>query len=239
MRRHLAALTILWLAAIAVMASSLVSAHAQAIPDRARLHLPMLVEQQRSIWPDAPIPSYLAGLVEQETCPSLKSPKCWNPKTELRTSRERGVGLGQFTKAFRSDGSVRFDKLTELSGQYKSLHGWSWNNWSDPAYQLTAVVEMNKSIYGRIKNAATGIDRISFTLSAYNGGEGGVLQDRRLCANTSRCDPTRWSGHVERTSLKTRVPHPGYRQSFFAINREYVSNVIGLRRPKYVPFFED
>lgn len=212
---------------------------AQPVPDRARLYLPILVEQQRAIWPDAPIPSFLGAQVEQESCISLKHSKCWNPTVQLKTSREWGRGLGQVTTAYRADGSVRFDKQAELRAQYPSLRGWTTERWAEPRFQLTAIIEMDRGIYRRIRDAATPVDRLSFTLSAYNGGEGGVLQDRRLCANTSRCDPNKWAGHVERTSLKTKVPHPGYRQSFFAINREYVSHVIGLRRPKYVPFFEE
>lgn len=90
---------------------------------------------------------------------------------------------------------------------------------------------MNKGIFSRQENAASDRDRISFTLSAYNGGEGGLLKDRRLCANTPGCDPSKWFGHVEKTSTKTKLPGP-YRKSFFEINREYVTNVF-TRREKY------
>lgn len=231
-----------WLVAVlvGVLASCSGSAVlAQNVPARALLYLPMLVEQQRTIWPDAPIPSFLASQVEQESCISLTHSKCWNPTVQLKTSREWGRGLGQVTTAYRADGSIRFDKQAELRSQFPSLRGWTTDMWADVRYQLTAIVEMDKSIYRRTLNAATTIDRLSFTLSAYNGGVGGVLQDRRLCGNTANCDPSRWAGHVARTSLKSKVPHPGYRQSFFSINREYVSNVLTLRRPKYDRFFKD
>ena len=213
--------------------------YAQQVPERARLYLPVLVEQQRAIWPDAPMPSFLASQVEQESCITLRHSKCWNPNVQLKTSREWGRGLGQVTTAYRADGSVRFDKQEELRMQFPSLRNWTTDRWMEPRYQLTAIVEMDKSLYTRVRGAATATDRLSFALSGYNGGEGGVLQDRRLCSNTSGCDPSRWFGHVERTSLKSRVPHPGYRLSFYAINREYVSNVLVLRRPKYDQFFED
>ena len=228
-----------WLIALCALAlAALGPAHAQQVPARAQQYLPLLVEQQRSIWPDAPIPSFLGAQVEQESCISLTHSKCWNPNVQLKTPREWGRGLGQVTTAYRADGSVRFDKQAELRAQFASLRGWTTDRWMDPRYQLIAIVEMDKSIYGRMHDAATPIDRLGFTLSAYNGGESGVRQDRLLCANTSRCDRRRWVGHVERTSAKSRTPHPGYRQSFYAINREYVSNVIGLRRPKYEPFFK-
>lgn len=216
---------------------SLAQAPAQ-IPKNALQYLPDLVQTQRTIWPAAPMPSFLAAQVEQESCISLTHSKCWNPRAELKTKRENGVGFGQFTRAYRADGSIRFDKISELSAAHKSLRGWSWDKRYDPRYQLTAIVEMNKAIFGRQRGAATERDQLSFTLSAYNGGEGGVLQDRRLCANTKDCDQSRWLGHVSKTSLKSRTPHPGYKQSFFAINREYVTNVLDVRRPKYEPYFE-
>ena len=231
-----------WLVAIlvAMLAScSSGAVLAQNVPPLALVYLPVLVEKQRAIWPDAPIPSFLASQVEQESCLSLTHSKCWNPRSELKTSRENGIGLGQFTRAFKADGSIRFDKISELAAAHKSLREWTWERRYEPGFQLTALVEMNKSIYRRVLNAATTTDRLSFTLSAYNGGVGGVLQDRRLCGNTAKCDPNRWTGHVARTSLKSKIPHPGYRQSFYAINREYVSNVLTLRRPKYDRFFKD
>ncbi|MND16997.1 hypothetical protein D3C76_388840 [compost metagenome] len=210
---------------------------AAQVPKNALQYLPVLVENQQAVWPAAPMPSFLAAQVEQESCISLTHSKCWNPRAELKTKRENGIGFGQFTRAYRADGSIRFDKISELAAAHESLRGWSWEKRYDPSYQLMAIVEMDKAIYGRQRGAATDRDRLSFTLSAYNGGESGVLQDRRLCANTKGCDQARWLNHVAKTSLKSRTPHPGYRQSFFAINREYVTNVLDVRRQKYEPFF--
>ena len=215
-----------------------IPAAAAGLPKGAVQYLPELVSVQQDIWPSAPMPSFLAAQVEQESCISLTHSKCWNPRAELKTKRENGIGFGQFTRAYKTDGSIRFDKISELAATHKSLRGWSWANRYDPHYQLTAIVEMDKAIYGRQKGAATERDRLSFTLSAYNGGEAGVLQDRRLCSNTRGCDSTRWLGHVAKTSLKSKVPHPGYKQSFYAINREYVTNVLDVRRSKYEPYFK-
>lgn len=211
---------------------------AEVLPKQAYTLLPQLRAIQEESWPDAPMPSFLGAQTEQETCPSLRHHDCWNTRAELKTSREHGVGLGQFTVAYRADGSVRFDKLTELSQTYASLRGWSWKNWYNPVYQLTALVEMDHSIYRRVAGAATTNDKLAFTLSAYNGGESGVRQDRVLCDNSSGCDPAKWFGNVEKYSLKTRKVNPGYGHSAFDINREYVRNVIYVRRPKYDQFFE-
>lgn len=207
------------------------------VPSGAVTYLPMLVSAQQEIWPDAPMPSFLAAQVEQESCITLTHPKCWNPRAELKTARENGVGFGQFTRAYRADGSIRFDTISDLAAAHESLRGWSWEKRYDPHYQLTAIVEMDRALYTRQLDASSPRDRLSFTLSAYNGGSGGVLQDRRLCANTKGCDPSKWAGHVERTSLKNKMPKKGYGKSFFAINREYVSNILNVRRYKYEPYF--
>ena len=91
-----------WLVAIlvAMLAScSSGAVLAQNVPPLALVYLPVLVEKQRAIWPDAPTPSFLASQVEQESCLSLTHSKCWNPRSELKTSRENGNG-------FRTDLSI-------------------------------------------------------------------------------------------------------------------------------------
>lgn len=196
------------------------------------------MQNQQRLWPDAPQPWFLAGQIEQESCISLTHSKCWNPRAELKTSRENGIGLGQFTRAYRANGTIRFDKISELAAAHKELRGWTWAKRYDPDYQLGAIVLMDKSIFDKQKGAATDMDRVSFTLSAYNGGEAGVLQDRRLCDNTTGCDPSRWFDNVERTSMKSKQPQKGYGKSFFQINREYVANILNLRRPKYESYFQ-
>lgn len=208
------------------------------IPAGAEKYLPGLVNAQQNVWPDAPMPSFLAAQVEQESCITLTHPKCWNPRAELKTPRENGIGFGQFTRAYRADGSIRFDTISELAIAHKSLHGWNWEKRYDPHYQLTAIVEMDRALYARQRDTATTRDRLAFALSAYNGGPGGVLQDRRLCGNTKGCDPSRWAGHVERTSLKSKIPNKGYGKSFFEINREYVTKILDVRRFKYEPYFQ-
>lgn len=208
------------------------------IPHQAYALLPELRQLQQQRWADAPIPSFFGAQVEQESCASLTHSKCWNPNAQLKTSREFGFGLGQTTIAYRADGSVRFNKQAELRAQYASLRGWSDDKRFDPKYQLLALVEMDHGIYRRVLDVASATDQLAFTLSAYNGGESGVRQDRLLCANMVGCDQTRWFNNVERYSLKTRKPNPGYGQSAFDINRGYVTNVIFVRRPKYEPFFK-
>ncbi|QYW02117.1 SAR endolysin transglycosylase [Stenotrophomonas phage Sonora] len=208
------------------------------VPAGAKTYAPLLVEEQRARWPAMPQPWTLAGLVEQESCISLVHSKCWNPRAELKTSREYGFGFGQITVAYQSNGAVRFDKFAELRQSHASLKGWTWENRYDPHYQLRAIVEMNLDLWRRIPPAATTDDHLSFMLSSYNGGVGGLLQDRRLCSNTRGCDQDRWFGNVELTSLKSKLPQPQYGgRSWYDINRGHVRNVMTVRRAKYKPFW--
>ncbi|EAB4417280.1 lytic murein transglycosylase [Salmonella enterica] len=214
-------------------------AWAASVPDGARNYLGELVTNQRTLWPDAPKPYFIAGQIEQESCISPQHARCWNPRAELKTKREHGVGLGQFTRAYNPDGSIRFDVIDDLAKKHPELNGWSWETRYNASWQLKAIVMMDKGIYERIKGAESDTDRLAFMLSAYNGGEGGLRQDRRLCANTPGCNPNRWKGNVEKTSLKARAARPGYGKSFFHINREYVTNILEQRAPKYQPYFKD
>lgn len=207
------------------------------VPKQAPALLPELHAIQVDIWPDAPMPSFLGAQIEQESCISLTHSRCWNPRAELKTSRENGVGLGQVTRAYRADGSLRFDKQAELRAEFASLREWTWDKRYDAHYQLLAIVEMDRGIYRRVPGATSSRERLAFTLSGYNGGESGVRQDRLLCRNSAGCDDSKWFDNVEKYSLKTRKANPGYGESAFDINRGYVRNVIILRRPKYEPYF--
>lgn len=211
------------------------TAKAGELPPGAVQYMPVLKAEQRTHWPDMPVPSALAAQVEQESCVSLTSTRCWNPRAELRTSREQGVGFGQVTR------TSRFDALSELRAQFpEQLRGWSWSSASlyDPAYQLRALVLMDLRNWRVITGAATPGDRLAMALTAYNGGLGGLNSDRRMCAATRGCDPGQWFGHVERTSMKTRTVAKGYGRSFFDINRAYAPAILFTRRPKYVTFMD-
>lgn len=208
-------------------------------PQRAVELAPVLAEVQRETWAAAPEPWTLAGLVEQESCITPTHKKCWNPYAELKTSREYGFGLGQVTRAYRADGSVRFDKFQELRDTYPALSGWAWNDRFRADYQLKAVVSMTQGLWSRTSWAADEREQWAFVLSAYNGGLGHVLQDRRLCAGKDGCDPGRWFGNVELDSVKSRRELAGYGgQSPFSINRKYPATVLDVRRDKYRVFWD-
>lgn len=206
-------------------------ARAAELPPGAVKYLPLLASEQAARWPDVPLKSALAAQVEQETCVSLKSKGCWNPRTELKTSREYGWGLGQLTK------TAQFDNFAEARKLDKSLADWKWEDRYDPSRQLRTLVLMNRAAYRRLGSVADPQARLAMAFSAYNGGLGGVNADRRLCAQVKGCDPGRWFGHVEAHSLKARTKTAGYGQSFFDINRGYVRAVMTERRPRYAAWF--
>jgi hypothetical protein len=91
-------------AAVLVLFAS--SAHAGAPPAAALAYLPTLKAEQLAWWPDLAQPSVLGAQVGKETgpCPSRT---CWNPRAQLRTSREQGIGFGQLTRWPRSSRRTR------------------------------------------------------------------------------------------------------------------------------------
>jgi len=221
--RRLFLLFLLWTTAMS-------TAMAGTVPERASLHLPALKGQIAEAWPSVPIPASLAGQVEQETCPSLTHKKCWNPRAELKTSREYGFGLGQITVTSKFN---NFEEIKKLDAKLKS---WKWEDRYDPGRQLRALVLMDRVAFARL-SFAPDYERMAFTFSAYNGGLGGVMQDRRLAASKG-ADPNKWFDNVESYSFKSKTKAHGYGQSFFEVNREYVRSILKVRMQKYQPFFK-
>lgn len=205
------------------------------VPTGAKRLAPILVSCQAQIWPAAPAPWTLAGLVEAESCISLTHSRCWNERAELKTSREYGFGLGQITV------TSTLNNFDNLKAAHASLRTWEWDDRYNPNYQLIAIVEMNLGLWRKWASdpGATVDDQWAFVLSSYNGGASGVMQDRLLCSNTKGCDKNKWFGNVETTSLKSKVPQPSYGgRSWYTINQTYVSDILKLRRSKYQTFWE-
>lgn len=199
------------------------------LPPLAVQYLPALIDEVKDHWPSVPYRSALAGQVEQETCPSLKSAKCWNPKAELKTSREYGFGLGQLTV------TANFNAWEEVKRLDKSLANWSWDQRFDPSRQLRALVLKTRFNYQRFP-AATKYEQMAFAFASYNGGVGGLINEIKICKSVAGCNPGYWFGHVELYSNKSRQPWQGYGRSAFEINREYPRLILTARRLKYIPY---
>lgn len=192
---------------------------------KAQPYFPTVLEALADLWPDMPVPSYIPAQIEQESL--------WNPKAELKTSREYGFGFGQFTI------TSAFNAFNEVKAMDKSLKSWTYADRFNPTMQIYAVVVKNRQNYrGCSPLMANAWESLACAAASYNGGYGGFTSDRRLCSNTKGCNPRIWWGNVENTSLKSRTKWNGYGASAFDINRQYPIQTLKVKRPKYVPYFE-
>lgn len=195
---------------------------------RATPHFGQLNEVITELWPDLSMRTFIPAQIEQESL--------WNPTAELcvpkpTCSRERGVGFGQFTV------TPKMNVFEEVKRMHPYLKDWKWADRFDPRMQFIAIVVKDKGLYRVCKPLMSNeFGGLSCVASSYNGGYGGFTADRRLCGNTKGCDPTKWTGNIEVTSLKAKHALVGYGKSFFEINREYVTYLMRVRSPKYNPY---
>ena len=205
---------------------------AAQVPARAHQHLHTLRQQVDDLLPGFGRPHYFAGLIEHESCITLTHPRCWSPQARLRTQREEGAGLGQLTRTWKEDGRIRFDALADAHRlDPVGLYNLRWDTvYQRPDLQMRVIVLMTRANLYRLQPLVT--DPLPFADAAYNGGLGGVLNERRACAARHGCDPDTWFGHVEKHCLKSTRPLYGNR-SACDINRHHVRDVMINRMPKY------
>lgn len=208
------------------------------IPTGAKIYCPLMQQEKDRLWPAHPDPAVLCSLVELESCVSLTHSRCWNPASRLKTEREEGAGLGQITRAYNTDGSIRFDALAASKTLDQSLSEWSWANvYQRPDLQLRAVVAMNRDCFRRLSRMVTDQNEVlRMCDAAYNGGYAGLQQERRACGQRAGCNPQKWFAHVEKVCLKSKVKWNGYGASACEINRRHVDVVFNVRRDKYLAF---
>ena len=215
-----------------------VSVQAADLPANAKTYIPVLNSVLATSWPEILTPWYIGGQIEQETCPSLASKKCWSPHAELKTYREYGFGLGQLTLTYNKDGSERFNTFKDVQALDKSLKGWKFSDRFDPDKQIRALVAMNRANWYKVTGVDDPVEHAAMMFVSYNAGPGRVLSDRRLCRAESTkahpCDDSKWFGNVENHSyLKATKKAKGYSKTFFETSREYPRNIINMRSPKY------
>ena len=80
-------------------------------------------------------------------------------------------------------------------------------------------------------------DAYAFADAGYNGGLGGVNNERRACKLASWCDPNKWFDNVEKLCLKSKAALYGNR-SACDINRHHVRDVLLVRSTKYNQYFK-
>ena len=178
-------------------------------------------------------------VVTEESCQSLTHKKCWDPTSELNTSRELGIGVGQISKAYDKNGKVRFDSLADMVKLHnKELHELSWSNVKQrPDLQIRTMILMSEDNYKALYNIKDPIARMEFTDSAYNTGLGGVYRSRRLCGLTKGCDAQAWfnNGVSSTCDIGHKVLYGN--RTACDINLDHVSNIFKIRMNKYKVFF--
>lgn len=207
------------------------------IPIKAWSFVPIIKQEVASHFPEIPYPEYVPALMEKESCITLKHSRCFSSTAQLKTDREKGVGVGQITIAYNKDGSVRFDKLSEMTERYKKeLPKINWNNIREkPEAQVRIMVLMLRDDYRALYNVEDEYQRTAMMDAAYNGGRGSVHKERRICGMAKNCDPDIWFGHVERYCSKSKKPMPAYgNRSICDIHRDHVKSVMKSKLPKYV-----
>lgn len=205
------------------------------IPERANQYLPTLSAQVKEVWPMFYAPHYFPALIEHESCLSLRHSRCWSPTSRLKSAREEGAGLGQLTRAYREDGSLRFDALAEARKlDPRGLNELRWDTvYQRPDLQMRVVVLMTRQTWNRLLPLVPMDNpRLAMTDAAYNGGLGGLLNERRACGMRPGCDPNLWFAHVEGVCLKSKKPLYAGRNAC-DINRHHVQDVLLTRMPKY------
>lgn len=219
------------------------------IPKGAYTYKQVFIDAIKTTWPDSPMPAYIFSLAEHESCVSLTSARCLNPKSTLHTARELGVGFGQTTIAYRlrpgasnkdfaARMGVRFDALKENKGlDPRLMKEANWATFSSrPDLQAILMTAMIRQSYNRYVDVAkTPMDALRFADASYNAGAGMTRQRRLRCSFQDDCDPGVWFDNAENTCAASRKHIYGNR-SACDINEHHVEDTTVTRLPKYVTF---
>lgn len=202
---------------LALMFTSALAMGARLPGDSERL-LPVLSEEIDTYWSDLTPRAFPAGVIDQESN--------WKVTAMLRTSRETGCGLGQFTVAYDAKGNVRFDALAEARALSSALKDWDWRDCQAYQYQLRAVIIKLKVHNRNCLVSMTTNDNVKACAAAqYNGGVGSFTKRLRTCRLTPGCNPTEWFGNLEKQCPQSTTKVAGYGESFCDINSKYPGRV--------------
>lgn len=204
------------------------------IPPQAFVFKPVIHEELDNYFSTIPEYNYIPSLIEHESCISLKNKRCWSSTSELKTSREQGLGLGQVTRTYRSDGSIRFDSLSDLKHQYQSeLKDANWETLRGrPDLQIRMLILMSRNNYKSLYNVKNEEARLQMSDAAYNAGLGAVYKKRRACGLSSHCDPGLWFENTEKQCIGLTKPIYGKRSACDIVTY-HVRSVFTQKLPKY------
>ncbi len=208
------------------------------IPKNAPQFLPIVKAEANRLMPDLTTSWYFAGLIEHESCISLKHSRCWQPTSQLKTAREQGAGLGQLTRTYKADGSIRFDSLSDLRrANMSELKELSWSNITQrPDLQIRGIVLMTRSNYKQLYMINDEYQRLAMTDVAYNAGLGRVKKNRLQCGLAKGCDTQVWFQNVETQCTASKKPIYSGRSACDIMNH-HAKDVLKIRMPKYKTYF--
>ena len=233
---------LLCLLTISLLASSLAKTY---IPTNAITYIPLVYKETKLVIDDKVTKSIFPSLIEQESCVRLKGTgywarRCWSPISELKNSREQGVGFGQITRAWNKSGTLRFDTLRNLKRKYpKELKDLTWDNIKEePELQIRAMLLLWNSNFKTFSKTIPIDARTAFTDSSYNGGFKYLNRERKECKLRKNCNPKKWFKNTE-LMKSSRAKRKLYgNKSAWDINREHVYNVLKLRHGKYEDYYK-
>ncbi|SIS88124.1 Transglycosylase SLT domain-containing protein [Neptunomonas antarctica] len=176
------------------------AALAAGIPHESNRYRNDLTRQARLIWGiDAPI-AVMAAQVHQESA--------WDKSA---VSAVGATGLAQFMPA-----TARW--IPVIDSQLSNPQP------TNPTWALRALARYDFWLYSRLR-ADTHCDRWAMTLSAYNGGLGWVLRDKKA-ANAAGDSRWLWWDNVEKYNA-------GRKNDSFLENRGYPRRILLMLMPRY------
>lgn len=189
-----------WLLAL-VLFANLAHAAEVSIPRAAEQHRATLTRAARTYWGlDAPV-SVFAAQVHTESW--------WRNDT---VSHAGAQGLAQFMPS-----TARWlPTVAPETGKPAPFN---------PGWSLRALCIYDKWLWDRT-DGVNGFERMAFTLSGYNGGQGWVNRDRKL-ARQRRLDASRWFGAVETVNAGRSV-------AAWKENRNYPRLILQKRQYAYI-----
>lgn len=160
-----------------------------------------LIRTAREVWGlNAPVADF-AGQLHQESA--------WQP---MARSPVGAQSMAQFMPA----------TATWISQLYPQLRE---NKPYNPTWAIRALVQYDQHLWKNI-SAKNDCQRMAFTLSAYNGGQGWVNRDKKLAASKG-LDATIWFGHVEHVNA-------GRSAANWRENRHYPKMILYQHAARYL-----
>lgn len=209
---------------LVVFSSNVYAQKKKSVPSDVNIILPAISSELNTFWPTIPRREFPMGIVGQESLFRLNA--------KLQTSRELGCGIGQFTKAYNKDGTIRFDALEETKKLDKSLAGWSWADCYNLTYQARGIVLKLKSQHRDCALVMANSDEaLKCNAAKYNGGAGSVSKRIRSCRVTAGCNPKIWEDNLAKQCPQSNVRVEGYGESFCEINSKYPGRVFVRMKP--------